>query len=173
MTVIAIAGRAASGKTFIAENLGRFFGWPVIGFGRYVRKVAKERGLSDNFPTLQALGQSLVDADAPAFLQAVMRDGSYVPGRGAIVDGVRHEQILNALKSYVGPERVYLIYVCASEEARTERLKTRGMNPATTSEGVVERQAATLRAHADLVSDGEADVSLILAAVEELAQQKD
>ena len=59
--VLCLAGRAAAGKSTLAEALVERLGWPSASFGDYVRAQARARSLGANRETLQDLGAQLIE----------------------------------------------------------------------------------------------------------------
>jgi cytidylate kinase len=126
--VIALSSLIGAGKSTIARELSERLGWPRVSFGDYVREIARNRGLEESRVTLQELGESLVQNDAEGFTHAVLSKINF--NSGAVVDGIRHKQILDALARVVDPLAVHLIYVETGEQTRFKRLSERGMTPA-------------------------------------------
>ena len=123
--VIAISGRAGSGKRPLAHALATDLGFPHASFGAYVRAVAAERGLSATRRDLQDLGDQLISEFGwDGFCRRVLEHAGVVPGQGPVViDGVRHEEILDALVQMFSPERVYMIYLHTGDRQRRSRLR--------------------------------------------------
>ncbi len=123
--VIALSSRMGAGKSTIAQALSDRLGWPRVSFGDYVREVARVRGLQESRSVLQQLGESLVQDDPRSLTAAVL---SKVNIRsGAVIDGVRHTQILKTIRELVAPLAVVLVYVETEEKLRIQRLVRRGM----------------------------------------------
>jgi len=71
-SVVAIAGRIASGKTTVAQELSVRVGCPYASFGAYVRVVAHRRGLNSDRPALQQLGEQLIAEGWTQFVEGVV-----------------------------------------------------------------------------------------------------
>lgn len=126
--VIAFSSRIGAGKSTIARNISELLDWPRISFGDHVREIARNRGLEQSRVTLQELGESLVQNDAEGFTRAVLSKVNF--RSGAVVDGIRHKEILDALTRLVVPLAVHLIYIDTDEQTRFKRLIERGIAPA-------------------------------------------
>jgi dephospho-CoA kinase len=124
-SVIALSSRIGAGKSTIARALAERLGWPRVSFGDYVREVARNQGMEESRTVLQEVGESLVKEDAAGFTRAVLSRVNFKSG--AVVDGVRHMEILHALEGLAAPLAVYLIYVDTAETTRIQRLTERGM----------------------------------------------
>jgi dephospho-CoA kinase len=125
--VIALSSRIGAGKSTIAKAVSERLGWPRVSFGHYVTEVARTHGMQESRARLQELGESLVKQDAAGFTKAVLSRISF--RSGAVVDGVRHIEILHALQTVAAPLSVQLIYVETDEQVRIQRLTERGMTP--------------------------------------------
>lgn len=124
-SVVALSSRIGAGKSTIARALSQRLDWPRVSFGDYVREFAQNQGIQESRTTLQEIGESLVQQDAAGFTRAVLSKVNF--GSGAVVDGVRHMEVLHALQELVTPLPVSLIYVETDEQVRIQRLAQRGM----------------------------------------------
>lgn len=70
--VVGFAGKMGSGKTTISSLTAQTLGWARVGFGDYVRSVARQRGLDASRGTLQALGESLLADGSEGFCRDVL-----------------------------------------------------------------------------------------------------
>lgn len=171
--IIAISSKIGAGKSTLAYELSRTFGIPRISFGNHVRSIARQRGLRESRRVLQEIGQSLVEADAAGFTRSVL---SALWKKGAVVDGIRHLQVLHAIREIVAPLPVFLVYVYVDEPIRRERLAQRGMRPeeieAADSHSTEQQVQQTLRKAAALHVNGDADpimgVRLVAEAIQHL-----
>ena len=125
-TVIGFSGRIASGKSAISAALAADIGCRRVSFGDYVRKVAAERGLAPTREALQSLGEELEAADVNRFCRAVVDWAEWRLGSSLVVDGIRHVQVLESLRSLVKPTPLILVFVEAGDSRRTSRLAERG-----------------------------------------------
>ena len=159
--VIALSSRIGAGKSTIARAVSGRLGWPRVSFGDYVRKAARNQGVQESRTTLQEVGESLVKQDAAGFAGAVVSKVNFKSG--AVVDGVRHMEVLHALQNVVSPLLVHLIYVETDEQVRIQRLTERGMTAdeikAADSHSTEVRGRGALRENAALRVRGDGDVS--------------
>jgi len=163
--VLAFSGAIASGKTSISTTVARLLGCPRVSFGDQVRRVAGDRGLPASREQLQALGESLVCEQPDDFCRAVLRQADWTPGVGLVIDGVRHEEILEKLRTLVRPSELRLIFIQADENTRAARRLGTGRVPgplAASDAHSTERQVMdTLPALADLLVDGTGDIDIL------------
>jgi dephospho-CoA kinase len=124
--VIGFSGRIASGKSAISKSLAADIGCRRVSFGDYVRKVAAERGLPPTREVLQSLGEELESADVKRFCQNVVDLAEWQLGSSLVIDGIRHVQVLENLRSLVKPMPLILVFVEADDSRRTSRLAERG-----------------------------------------------
>jgi dephospho-CoA kinase len=159
--VIALSGRMGAGKSTLAIAVSERLGWPRVSFGNYVREVARKQETQESRTILQELGESLVQSDPAGFTNAVISKVNF--RSGAVVDGVRHMEILHALQSLAVPLPVQLIYVETDEQLRIQRLTKRGMTPdeirAADSHSTEVQVRGVLRETAALYTRGDGDVS--------------
>jgi cytidylate kinase len=162
---IAIAGRMASGKSTIAECLANDLACPLASFGDFVRKVTRERGLPETRPVWQEVGQGLVSEDCAGFCKSVLSEAGWRQGKSVVVEGVRHQVVLEQLRSLVSPMRLLFVFVTVPDETRHSRLDERGVHDA--GQLTILEQHATeaqvsgaLRESADLIVDGTRSVEL-------------
>jgi cytidylate kinase len=125
--IIALSSSIGAGKSSVARALAEYFGIPRISCGDYVREVAQQRGIDTSRVGLQELGESLVEIDPRDFSRAVLARGNWKAG--AVIDGVRHFEIYEALQQLAAPLPVLLVYVEVDEAVRLQRLAERGMSP--------------------------------------------
>jgi dephospho-CoA kinase len=157
--VLAVSGRIASGKSTLAAGLASHLGWGRASFGNYLRSFAIEQGLDPTRPTLQSLGARLVAEDPVGFARAVLEYAGWREGKPAVVDGVRHVIILDALRHILNPMPLRLIHIVVDDEVQRERLVARSGSKAEHARDLeshsTERDVRSeLLAAADLVLDG-------------------
>lgn len=124
--VVAISGAIGSGKTSVARALSKKLELPVASFGDYVRNVAKSRRQDISRTTLQEISEELLSSVGPQnFVRNVLADSSWNRLSPLVVDGLRHEQVLMALRKEVEPIPVLLVYLEATSSLRHERVAAR------------------------------------------------
>ncbi len=122
--IIAFAGQRGSGKTTISEGVAKVLNWPRASFGEYLRAAAKRQGLGEATENLQELGATLAE-EPDRFCDAVLTFSKWEAGEPLIVEGVRHESILESLRRKVAPLEVRLVYLDIDETERFRRLSQR------------------------------------------------
>jgi|SRR5712671_528307 len=160
-SVIALSSRIGAGKSTIARELSERLGWPRVSFGDYVRETARNQGMQETRANLQKLGESLVQQDPISFTKVVLSEVNF--RQGAVIDGVRHLEILHTLQKLVAPLPVYLIYVEIDEKVRHQRLSQRGMTvdeiEAADSHSTEIQVGRALRENTALHAPGDGDTS--------------
>lgn len=129
--IFGIAGKIASGKSTLARALAARIGGERLGFGDYVREVARSKGLDfTDRNVLQELGQQLVTADPAAFVGGILRNANYASGRPIVFDGVRHVVVWNEIADVarLSGDAATLVYLDMPEEIRRARLAARGLS---------------------------------------------
>ncbi len=122
--IIAFAGQRGSGKTTVSEGVAKVLNWPRASFGEYLRAAARRQGLADATENLQELGAALAE-EPDRFCDAVLTFSKWEAGEPLIVEGVRHETILESLRRKVAPLEVRLVYLDIDETERVRRLSQR------------------------------------------------
>lgn len=119
--VLAFSGKIGSGKSSISAAVAQALQLPLVSFGGYVRQQAQLLGLEPTRQQLQDLGESLLQADAQSFCAAVL---AQAPNQddGLVVDGIRHESVLQILKKLVIPQQLLHIHITLEEDVRVERV---------------------------------------------------
>ena len=161
--IVTFAGGRGSGKSTLSAELSRRLGYARVSFGDYVRGEARRRGLTSRSEVLQSIGEELVSAGATTFARNVLSTAVWDANGVLLVDGVRHKEILEAIRSIAAPSHVRLVFVNVDKEQRKERLSVRGddgrqfdkLEAASTEVQV----AGVLPKLADLVVDGSMPVT--------------
>jgi transcriptional regulator with XRE-family HTH domain/cytidylate kinase len=122
--IIAFAGKRGSGKTVVSEEVAKVLNWPRASFGEYLRAAVKRQGLSDATENLQELGANMAK-EPDRFCDAVLTFSNWEAGEPLVVEGIRHQEILDSLRRKVAPLEVRLIYLYVDEAERLRRLKER------------------------------------------------
>ena len=122
--IIAFAGKRGSGKTIVSEGVAKVLNWTRASFGEYLRAAAKHQGLSDATENLQELGANMAK-QPDRFCDAVLTFSNWEAGEPLVVEGIRHQEILNSLRRKVAPLEVRLVYLDVDETERLRRLNER------------------------------------------------
>jgi cytidylate kinase len=125
--VVTFGGGMLSGKSSISSAVAEALGWPRVGFGDYVRSVARAGGLADTREALQEVGVSLISEGWEKFCRAVLSQARWSPGESLVVDGVRHREALDTLASIVTPSRLVVVHVALGRPEQEQRLKGSGV----------------------------------------------
>jgi cytidylate kinase len=156
--VLGFSGKRGSGKSTISQSVAEALNWRRTGFGDYVRGEAKPRDLDESLENLQAIGEELVARGPETFCRAVLRQADWEPGDSLVVDGIRHVEVVAALRAVIAPDQFRLVYISLAEDVREARLSERD----NISRGgarqydahSTEAQVESLSRIADLVVDG-------------------
>jgi cytidylate kinase len=122
--IIEFTGQRGSGKTTISESVAKVLNWPRASFGEYLRAAAKRQGVGDATENLQELGATLAQ-DPDRFCDAVLTFSKWEAGEPLVVEGIRHQEILDSLRRKVAPLEVRLVYLELDETERLRRLTER------------------------------------------------
>lgn len=167
--ILAVSGAIASGKTTFSRHIATAFDWPWTSFGAYVRTEACRRGLLDDRPTLQQLGDDLIAQGQESFCHAVLAAAGWSPGSPMILDGIRHVAVVHTLRTLVAPQPLILVYVNVPEDVRTARLQARGIDLSTQQQhdahGNESDVLTTLPQMADVVLDGSLELDVLTSAL--------
>jgi dephospho-CoA kinase len=150
-TVLALAGKIASGKSTLAVNFAEAVGWPHVSFGDFVRGVARERGLQETRDVLQEIGDKFIREDLEGFCKSVLAQADWKAGQPLVIEGVRHEDVSNLLRRLVAPSKYFLVLVSVDDQTRKERLLQEGIDDCDLIERVethpTEEQVKTVLPH--------------------------
>jgi dephospho-CoA kinase len=127
-TVLALAGKIASGKSTLASKFANDVGWSYVSFGNYVRSVARESGLEETRENLQNVGDRLIKEDLEGFCQRVLAQANWRPGQPLVIDGVRHAEVHYLLRRMVAPSKYVLTYLRVNDQVRKDRLRQEGID---------------------------------------------
>lgn len=124
--VVGVAGPIGSGKTTLAIGLAKALECPIASFGTYVRDVAARTGRPGSREVLQEISEQLILSLGPRDLtRNVINEAGWDRRQSIVVDGIRHPQVVVALRQEVEPLPVILVYLDVTPEVRRERLVTR------------------------------------------------
>ena len=121
--VLGFAGKIGSGKSTISEEVARTLGWSRASFGDYLRSRAKSSGFGQSREVLQEIGASLVENDTKEFCRAVLAHYKWNAGEPLVIDGIRHAEVVEALRTLVAPLELRLIFLDVPEDQRLARLQ--------------------------------------------------
>ena len=175
--VLAVAGSIGSGKSTLAHGVAAALDWPVLGFGDYVRQIAHQQGQEESRAVLQEIGAALVAAGEDGFCRAVLGAAGWAPGQSLVIEGVRHVEIVLALRRLVRPTPLKLVFVAVDEDIRQERLQTRALADAAQLPQIDQHSTeiqvkAALAPLADLVVDGTQLPGTLIKEIVSWAQQQ-
>jgi adenylate kinase family enzyme len=166
--VIAFAGPIGSGKTTISKALAKKIHSKHAGFGDYFRTMASRLGLdpSDRLQ-LQRLGEEQVRLSPDNVCRELLSSNDWRPSDASIVvDGVRHLEVLEALKGVVAPLPVFLVYVQRDKVRSTQLSNKVGKNNMELFEAhSTELQSNILRSSADIIVSAEDDPARVVNRV--------
>lgn len=128
--VVAIAGRTRAGKTTLAEGLAERTGWPWASFSNYIKAEAERLGLPRTRRSLQDLGATMIEQlGFRGFVKGMLDQSNLGPADGPfIVEGVRHNGTLSALREVLDPVAPRLIFLAVSDQERNRRLAAEGVS---------------------------------------------
>jgi dephospho-CoA kinase len=156
--ILALAGQIASGKTKLSSELAQRLSWKRGSFGDYLRHIASVYGLPDSREHLQKLGDEIIQSSWSEFCQKVLNHSTWQSGENLVIDGIRHVEALENLKTICSPQLVHLIFINTANELRYARLQQRAAPElhelARYEQHSSETQSHVLKARADLVLDG-------------------
>ena len=163
--VVAFAGPIGSGKTTISRALAKKMHSKHAGFGDHFRAMASRLGLEPSDRVLlQRLGEEQVRLSPDNVCRELLSSNDWKPGDGTIVvDGVRHLEVLKALKNIVAPLPVFLVYV-QRNKIRSAQLSTKvgKRNMELFDAHSTELQNDILRSSADIIVSAEDDPALVV-----------
>jgi len=172
--VICLSSRMGAGKSTLADSLARALGWAYTSFGDYVRGIAKQRGSDQSREALQQIGEELISTNVQSFSQAVISQVDW--RKGCVIDGIRHDQVLHAIKNIVSPLPTFLVVVDIDESVRRKRLHERGMTDnqidAADRHSTEAQVRGALKQDADIVLDGARDIPDLVMAVRTFIHSK-
>jgi dephospho-CoA kinase len=164
-TVVGLAGPIGSGKTSVALGVASALECPVVSFGNYVRELAAQTGRGNSREVFQEISEQLMASLGPHGLtRNVLASQVWDRKHSLVVDGIRHPEVVVALREEAAPLPVILVYLDVRSKIRHERLVARDNLSAREIDGFevhsTERDVGTrVRALADVVvtADGQVD----------------
>jgi len=169
--VACFAGGIGSGKSVVSKRVAAALGWPRVSFGDYVRGVARQRGLDQTRETLQEVGAELVAGNVEDFCRRVLGQAEWSSEESLVVDGVRHVEVMDAIRSMAAPSVSVLVFVDVGRAERKRRVLERAIGDISFENA--ERHSTEiqvggrLREAADMVIDGRQPVDIVVRDVVE------
>lgn len=164
-----ISGNMRAGKSTLARQLAKRYGGTRVGFGEAIRQRAAELGLPDGRLSWQQLGEAWVDSDPESLCNTVMASAK---GQAVVIlDGVRHQRILQILQTKSIGRQSMLIFVDTALEICRTRLDSDGISEEVLEQVLThstELEMPALRRSASLVVDGArnyAELFIVLDAI--------
>lgn len=124
-TIFTFCGPIGSGKSSVSKLFAAKVeaGWN--SFGTTTREIAQERRLPVSREDLQRLGADLVANERDTFCRRVLNRATESGKKYAVVDGLRHRDVLQTLRKINHPDTVVVVYIDAPLAIRLERVKER------------------------------------------------
>jgi dephospho-CoA kinase len=119
------SGAIGSGKSTVSSQFARRIGAKWNSFGNTVRRIAAEQGIDPSRQNLQRLGAAAVEMNQEELCRKVIEGTEGGDEDYLVIDGVRHERILDCLRKSVSPRTLVAVFVDSPEQIRLERLRTR------------------------------------------------
>jgi dephospho-CoA kinase len=163
--VVGLAGPIASGKTTIGRELADSLGVSFGSFGKVVRILARSKGLAESRENLQRLGQQLVDHDPVQLCRDVLDDAGWQPGTSVVIEGFRHQSIVDALRQLVKPVPFRLIYVDVDLQTELARTSVSDATMKRYRADPTEIELPNLKKIADLCVNGTSPVSQAVSRI--------
>jgi hypothetical protein len=85
------------------------------------------------------------------FCAAVLEDGGFVPGRGLVLDGIRHLSVLAALRTLIPKQPLRVVYFETSTDDRARRSSLSRIQLERIDSHTLESENSAIRDVADLV----------------------
>lgn len=169
--LICLGGGIASGKTTLAEALQVALpGSARLAFGDVVRRHALTAECEPTRQNLQDMGLQLIAEGWPTFVDDLLGDLTSDP-EVLIVEGIRHQEAVDALTERLPTRKLLLIYVEIGSEQQRQRLAWLGETEGAIGHDV-ERDVGDLRATADLVVSTEQPVEKVVARVRQIVERQ-
>lgn len=120
--IVCISGGIGSGKTTFVAELARATSASIVSFGDFVRATARTRNLPESRSVLQELGAVLIaELGETEFVRLVLAQADQQRSV-LVVDGVRHVEIMEAVRAVVAPRPAHLIFLDVAVEERSVRV---------------------------------------------------
>lgn len=175
--VIGFAGKIGTGKSTISLSLAKRLNYSQVSFSGYLKALAEKKGIPLERKQLQDLGQSLIENNIHEFCQSVLKSTGWTNGKGLIIDGIRHQEVIPVIRNLVKPDTFKIVLLKVSDEqvrAHRNNLNLDQLN--TSEEHPAEFQVKNnlIDDAADLILDGTESVeeltSILVAWWQEVSQ---
>lgn len=115
---------AKGGDGEIAGFVANRLGIPIVSFGGWLRDQLRAEGREPTRPLLQQLGKQVLDDLGPLgfCLEVLARLPTRLSETGFVIDGIRHDEVLNVLRFLAGDDRFKLASVHRPDPVRRELL---------------------------------------------------
>jgi dephospho-CoA kinase len=123
--IIGFSGKRGSGKSTLSKLIAEKYNCPYVSFGDYVRAEASCRNIIPSVSNLQIIGEGLM-AQPYNFCNKVIASSSWKHGESLVIDGIRHEMVLDCLRKITSPSKFILVSIISDEKERANRLTNRG-----------------------------------------------
>ena len=121
---VVVCGRIGSGKSTAVDFIVAEFGFKTVSFGSYIRHMATLHDTPNTRDQLQDLGDCLFRSKGSSiFLQEVLEHFGINDHDSVVFDGVRHLEILTAIRQ--AAEATVAIYLEVKQEERFRRHRAR------------------------------------------------
>lgn len=169
--LICLGGGIASGKTTLAEALQvALLGSARLAFGDVVRRRALAAEREPTRQNLQDMGLQLITEGWSTFVDDLLSDLTSDP-EVLIVEGIRHQEAVNALTERLPTRKLLLIYLEVDSHQQRQRLACLGEDEGATKHDV-ERDVGDLRATADLIVSTQQPVEELVATVRQIVERQ-
>ncbi len=153
--VLCIAGKIASGKTYVSKIIAEENNWLRCSTSDFLRDILHKNGeFSPTREQLQEAGEREIRKGWNNFARDFLGYAiSKKPGEYLVVDGIRHMEFLNEIRDIISPKKCLLIYLEIPSEILQERLLERG-EKLINFDHIAEGDQSMLLNKADYISDG-------------------
>jgi dephospho-CoA kinase len=109
--ILAFAGPIESGKSTISTVVAEQLNAPLVRFDDYLKKRAAETGRPAIREALQELADEMVRQDVRGFCSEVLKQRPWQAGVPLVIDGLRHVEVVDALRELLAPAVEHLFYI--------------------------------------------------------------
>ncbi len=120
--VFGFCARAKGGDKEVAREWSRRLHVPLLSFGQWLKEKAEKAGALPTRRVLQQMGQEMIQTQgALEFCLEVLGKlpGSVsIPNEKFVIEGIRHAEVLQSLKSLIGEDHFVLVHIERPEGER-------------------------------------------------------